>query len=50
LADDTVLEIHNTGRKNMFHIYGDGKEILSESDKNIKLILKKSDIYVEFLI
>lgn len=50
LADDTVLEIHNTGRKNMFHIYGDGKEILSESDENIKLVLKKSDIYAEFLI
>ncbi len=50
LQDDKTLQIHNTGRKNMFHIYGDGKEILWDSEENISLTLKKSDINVEFLI
>ena len=50
LADDKILEIHTIGGKNKFHIYGDGKEILWDSDEEITLILKKSEVTVEFLI
>lgn len=50
ISQDDVISIKNTGRKNMFNIYGDGQEILTNSQDNIELIIQKSERDIHFLV